>query len=163
MTKKTGIVTDPWRFRNPKTPTVETPKPNLPEPPSRYEPKKGDYEDEEQYYTKTVEYPNYGGVTLTGATDAQAIAKAILQFCVDQRSLIDDILVEYGILVARIQVHLPSMPFHIARDDGWTLTIPTAETRGQGLLSLIQCLLAIDELPPMRRALRALGLQPYRL
>lgn len=160
---------DPWRFRSADAPPVsevdESPKIKQvhKETTSDYVPNKGDNEDEEQFFSKTVTYPNYGGITVTGTDRPEAIASAVLQFCVSHRAEIDDTLTHYGLLVAKLQPQKLELPFYITRADGWTLTIPDAETRQQGLLALIQCLLTLDEIPKHRKAMRALGLQPFRL
>lgn len=163
MSKK-GIFKDPWRFgiQAPEAPKPSPRRP-APAPASDYVRPSGDTDEEAQAAIQRVEYPNYGGIAVKGAEQSSSIAAAVLQFCINKRDVIDDLLTEHGLLLAKLSPGTLDIPFYITRTDGWTLTVPEATTRMQGLLCLIQCLLSADTVPSLRKELKNLGIRPYRV
>lgn len=162
---KKGIVKDPWRYSGTPSsrPAEEQNRGEQKKKSADYVPNTGDNDDYSQYNSYTVKYPNYGGITVKGVSRREMIGGAILQFCIDNQKDIDNTLVEYGLLLVRLKPGKMSVPFFITRSDGWTLTVPDAETRKQGLFQLIQCLLALDEHPKMKAAMRKFGITPHRI
>ena len=110
----------------------------------------------------TITLPGYGGITLYGSDDPQVLVQRLLEFCVLHRKQIDSILTQYGILVVHLALSRPPTPFFIQRGDGWTLTVPGATTRNEGLLQLIQALLDISQRPSLKPLLDKYGIQPFK-
>jgi hypothetical protein len=152
--KKIGVTHDPWRQPEPE-PEPDTSKV------AEVDLSELTADLQESKYT-TIDLPGYGGVTITG-TDTNKVAVAqLLAFCVDNRALIDDTLVSFGVLLAELPAGAPNMTFYIQRHDGWTLGVPQAQTRDAGCLQLIQALLALKGNAKVASLLKKYRLQPYR-
>lgn len=163
--KKPGIFKDPWR---------QNVKPVVPEPASEpVDPATATYIGEEapldsgtddiQHDVRaSVLLKGYGGVALLGTDSPKKVAVQIINCCAEYEPQMGDTLAKYGIVVAQLE-EAPDMTMYIRRRDGWTLCIPDARTREEGLLQLIQALLEIDSDPNLKPYLRKFGLTPFKL
>ena len=153
--KKIGVIHDPWRQSVPE-PVPEVKGPLAVDLSDITE----DIQDEK--YT-TIELKGYGGITIAGTDTKNVGAAQILEFCVDNRKAIDDVLTQYGVLLAELPVGQPGMPFYIQRHDGWTLCVPEAKTRNVGCLQLVQAMLALQADAKLGVLLKKYRIQPYKV
>lgn len=109
----------------------------------------------------TIVVPGYGGITLRHtATPTEGMLK-VLDVLVEHRDTADDVLVNYGVLLAQLK-DPPAEGFCIRRtDDGWALAVPEATERSQALLQILQALLVLSR-GPLAKQFAAAHIQPYR-
>jgi hypothetical protein len=155
---KTGVLHDPWRT---SLAAPDAPKPKrVPTPSTDNSPINDDLRDT-QY--ATIALKGYGGITIEGVTELKHAAAQLLKFCVDQEKLVDDILVQFGVLLAQMPVGNLKTKFFIQRADGWLIAVPEAKTRDEGCLQLIQAMVKIDQSPPLHLLLRKYHIRPYKM
>jgi hypothetical protein len=108
-----GMISDPWRAGSddvkPRPRTVKQATEGTADPSE-------DWVD--STYT-TVTLKGYGGITIETKAKEISPGAYLLKFCVDNLSAIDDILVEYGVLVDKTDQDVSGLPFYIQRNDGW--------------------------------------------
>ena len=154
MTKpRPGIINNPWL---PPPPLPQT-KPLAPREP----PKSEDTTDAKRG-TATIQISNYGGISSDTVSEPKEIAGQLLEFCVRNLPQIEDTLAEYGVVVAKVPDAELDLKFYVRRADKWTLAVPLAHTREDGLLQLVQALLAVQRIPAMKKKLEDAGLCAFR-
>ena len=163
--KKPGIFRDPWRTNAPVAPPKPKAKPE-PSAPEISTPVAGEepieFEDVKADLRATIMLKGYGGISLAGTDETKKVAVHIINCCVKYERYFEPLLTKYGIVVAKLEGTV-NLPMYIKRKDGWTLCIPDARTRDDGLLQLIQALLAIDSNSDLKPYLREFGLSPFKL
>jgi len=112
--------------------------------------------------TADVRLGTYGGVGVRNASTPTEALLAVLSFLVTHYAVVDPVLTEYAVLLAKFDA-VPAQGFYIRRSsDGWTLSVPDAKDRDQALLQIVQALLVISR-GPLRRPLADAGIRPYRM
>jgi hypothetical protein len=111
--------------------------------------------------TTTIICPGYGGITVYNAdTPTEALLRVLDQLVKHQR-MVDDTLIAYDVLLAKLASQ-PVQGFCIRRaEDGWTLAVPSATKREEALLQITQALLELAR-GPFGATLRAERITPYR-
>jgi hypothetical protein len=153
--KMPGILSDPWRSGVPEEP-VPRMRANKP-----VEPEQDPDADFAADVHTSIVLEGYGGIRLTTKSTTPSPGAILLQFCVDNLSVIDPILVEYGVLVDKLSSPVGKLPFYIQRGDGWCLAIPDAPSRDAACLQLIQALLKMYTIPSIQSLLVKAGIIPY--
>lgn len=159
--KRPGIFTDPWRTATAAAvvPVLEQRKAKAVA--SAVEEFEEDISDPKH---ATLELKGYGGITVDGVSAPLNAAAQILKFCVENKSKIEQTLLQYGIILVKMsQLAKLTTKFYIQRDDGWTLAIPDASTRDNGCLQLIQALLEINSDPAMKGSMQHYRIRPYKM
>ncbi len=162
-----GIVRDPWRNFSSIVPKPEA----QPRKPISEEEDGADIDvdtdtdtDTHQEKYATILLQGYGGITVDGVTEPTHAALRVLEFCVDHRREIEPYLVEYGVIVVKMErVKTPDIKFYIQRADGWLLAIPGATTRDDGCAQLIQAMLRIQVNPALKKKLVEYHIRPYKV
>lgn len=163
--KMPGLLQDPWRASVPEPPprrnleSVEPP-PGVPTISADASPIHDDLQDPKH---ATIELKGYGGITVDGVDELTHAASQVLQFCIDHQATIDDTLLQYGVLVAKVPVTRTTTKFYVQRKDGWMLAVPDANSRDEGCLQLIQAMLEIYRLPKMKKTMRKYRIRPYKM
>lgn len=167
-----GVFNDPWRMgQEDPAPTVNTPPPTLPsappipveEPPSLLTPHEDNAQTEAVKKTY-IQLENYGSIVVTGIDTPQDAIKLILEFCIKNLKDVEQTLLQFGIVVVKLKPNQAvNTEFYIRRSDGWILAVPEVTTRREGLLQLIQALLALNINPRTRELLKAYNIQPQKL
>jgi hypothetical protein len=159
-TKMPGVVTDPWR-------TQVTPKTtSKPAPPDPSHPPPAPPQDTDSYDQRfaTIELAGYGGITVEGTSDIPVAAVRILRFCCQEKSRIEDLFAEFGVVITKTaQNSFAPQNFYIQASDGWLLAVPGAKTRDQGALQLIQAMMHLNTLPEFRDKLHKAKIRPYKM
>lgn len=155
-----GLLRDPWRV-GASAPKVE------PEVPEHVRTISTDdspiLDDIQEECHSTIELKGYGGITVDGVTKLNHAASQVLKFCVDHHKEIDDIFLQYGVLLTPFDVTDLQLSFFIQRDDGWLLAVPEATTRDAGCLQLIQAMLEVYTLPKLRKKMQKYRIRPYKM
>jgi hypothetical protein len=155
--QKKGIFRDPWRT------AVPAPKPTapIPPPPSDVDPDDTDVTAGRQCVS--ISLPNYGGITAHGTDNPQELGRRLLEFCVANQKIVEPYLLQYGIIIVKLVAHTKlNTVFYIQRSDGWTLAVPQANNREQGLLQLIQAFLTLSNNPSTHTLLEQAALRAYK-
>ena len=162
--KTPGILHDPWKT----VPADE--RPTIPAKPcAQLKPdatlsniNNGDIDSDLR--TLRIVVKDYGGITIRAPELAGTAGSIILDFCVNNLTLIDQVLVEFGILVEKLKLskQLIRSPIYVQRSDGWTLTVPDAYTRDAAYIQLIQAFLKLNTYPKIRAILTKYAITPYR-
>jgi len=159
-----GVLKDPWQRAAPQEQAPAVKRPPVRQP--KVEVRDHDNIDADREERKSVDIglPNYGGIVVADVDSSTEAAAKILKYCVDNLPKVERILLEYGVLVARIesQGSLPS-PFYIQRADGWTLIVPDATSRDMGCLQLIQAFLKLKGAADTTKSLELYRIKPYRI
>jgi len=155
MSKTPGILTDPWRQ---DTPPVAPPK----EPPPTPNSLAGEQDPDISSVARsaTLELKGYGGITVEGFDTLTEAAAHILAFCIQHLPVIEDRLISYGVLVAKLDAPAKAQ-FYVQRKDGWTLALPEARDRDEGLLSLIQALSHLQSDTTIHTAMKDAHIRPF--
>lgn len=148
ISKKPGML-DPWRA--PPRATPSNTEPSLPEVP--------DFGPEKK---TSIQVKNYGGISIDQAVNPRILSDALLQFLVDHEKVVDPILTEFGIVLLKVEEILPTAKLYIHRVDGWTLAIPEAASREEGLFRLLQAFRKIAAHSELRKALSINGISVYK-
>ena len=151
--KKPGILTDPWRAAANIPPTE---RPTIPAKSSaKLKPDAtlntvGDTDT--PICTLSIAVKGYGGITIHAPEIAGSAGSVLLNFCVSNLALVDDTLVEFGVLVEKLELSktLVHSPIYLQRSDGWTLTVPGAATKDAARVQLIQAFLKLNTYPKVR-------------
>lgn len=155
MTHKPGLLKDPWRTTNKKAAPIPAKK-AAPPPPAV-----ADEKFVRQY--ALVEVKKYGGFTLENGISPTDAILAVLRMCVENTAVLDTVLTEHGIVVARLETPPRKVDFFVQRDDGWTLAIPDAANRSQASIQLINALMSIQGDNALKPLLLKYKLQAYKL
>lgn len=159
--KAPGLLKDPWRTVEPE-PVAPKPADTLPQtaPSTR---RQGD-DDEGPRATATIDLKGYGGITVEDVDGVPMAAVRLLEFCVDHRKDIDEILTEYGIVLAKMDLkQVNGIHFYIQRADGWVLAIPGVATRELGRFQFIQAFVRIQSNPVLKKKLEQYKIRPYKV
>jgi len=162
---KRNVFNDPWRVQDTSVTEapVNKPKPAVAPPPAEYT-KSEDNGSNLPITGVVLDVPQYGGISVRGTDNPQEAAKRILEFCIKYVKNIEATLLQYGILVVRLDLNKPfETPFAIRRSDGWVLAIPEVTTREQGLLQLVQAFLALQTTAGIKPLLETYDIYPYKL
>jgi hypothetical protein len=159
-----GIFTDPWRTS--PSASVPPPKEEVSEPKELSVTPAISEDNAQNEGIKRVQIllVNYGGITVTGTDSSPEAAKIILEFCINHLKNIENILLQYGIVVVKLKpTQETNAIFYIRRSDGWILAIPEARTRNQGLLQLIQAFLALQANTHTKSLMQDYHIQPHKI
>lgn len=111
--------------------------------------------------TVTVAVPGYGGIKVYNADTPTEALLRVVDVLVQHQAIVDETLVEYAVLLAKLPTQ-PVAGFCIRRsEDGWTLAVPAATKREEALLQITQALLALAR-GPFGATLRAERITPFR-
>jgi hypothetical protein len=163
---QSGVVQDPWRqWVSPEDPNPdETPEEAKAALARTFKPDASPIEDDIQNERHaTISVPQYGGITVDGLAEIQQAVAHLLKFCVDNRNQIEDIFLQYGVVLVQLEPGQLESPFYIQRRDGWTLAIPDALNREAGCVQLIQAFLALNQDPKIRKILKMYQIRPYKM
>jgi len=151
--KKPGVLNDPWR----KAPVVEKPKVVRKAQPV---PEDRDVLTIDQPYMLALQ--NYGGLCLLGGKTGTDVLLKLLDFCVDHLKRVDDVLANYGVVVAQLDHEPRKLLFYLQREDGWTLAVPEAVSRDNASVQLIQAVLTLQNDSTLKTLLTKYKLSAYR-
>lgn len=155
MSKKPGVLRDPWRG-TPLPPPVVPRKPIT----AKRQPER----DVVGISTPFVlELKNYGGLSAIGAKTSTDVVLKLLDFCVMHLNRVEDVLADYGIVLAQLDHEPRKLLFYLQREDGWTLAIPDAPSRDYASVQLIQAVLTLQNDASIQKLLQQHNLSAYRL
>jgi len=170
--KMPGLLNDPWRAAPPDAsprpvPAHKEPEPlpaNLPQSVRTISTDDSPIENDIQKPCHaTIELKGYGGITVDGVDQMHHAGAQVLKFCVDHSDQIDDIFVQYGVLLAQMPITELTTKFYVQRADGWLLAVPEANTRDEGCLQLIQAMVEVYRNLKLREAMTKYRIRPYKM
>jgi len=163
-----GLLNDPWRSTSPEPTPSQKHSETLPENlPLHVRTISTDdspiHDDIQSPLTATIELKGYGGITVAGVEQLPHAAAQVLKFCVDHAKNIDDIFMQYGVLLTQMPITELTTKFYIQRADGWLLAVPEAKTRDEGCLQLIQAMAEAYRVPNLREQMTKYRIRPYKV
>ena len=169
--KVPGLLNDPWRsatvsppVRQPARKEPEPLPPDLPIAVRTISTDDSPIENDIQVPSHaTIELKGYGGITVDGVEQMNHAGAQVLKFCVDHHKKIDDIFVQYGVLLTQLPVSELNLKFYIQRADGWLMAVPEAKTRDEGCLQLIQAMMEVYRNTFLREQMRKYRIRPYKM
>lgn len=121
-----------------------------------------DNADDTSQQQVTLHFKNYGGITIKDADSNGAAALIMLNTLVDNEEEVSDVLLNYGLILTKLDSAPPSK-FFIQRDDGWTLAAPDVPSRDIGFFQFIQALLELKTRDKIGKQMKEKGICPFKM